>query len=69
MVEGLIEIAHNADVNRVARELKRLGALVYGPPRTGYVRIEIPGDHLTEVAGMRDILYVEAEDVLHGVGS
>ena len=69
VVEGLVEIAQNADLPRVTRELKRLGAHMFGPARPGYVRIEIPGHHLGEVAGVRDILYVEAEDVLHGVGS
>ena len=69
MVDGLVEIAQDADPGRVARDLKRLGAHLFGPPRTGYVRIAIPGDHLGEVAGVPHILYVEADEVLHGVSS
>jgi hypothetical protein len=70
VVEGLVEISRSADPRRVKRDLERAGAQVFGLSRnTGYVRVEIPGDHLDALTKVSDVLYVEAEDLLHGVGS
>lgn len=68
VVEGIAEITHNANVSRLLHELEVLGAHVFTPARNPtYIRFEIPGNHLEEVASVRDILYVEAEDVLFSV--
>jgi hypothetical protein len=69
-VEGIAEITQNANVSRLTHDLEVLGAHVFTPARNPtYIRFEIPANHLEEVANVRDVLYVEAEDAIFGVTS
>lgn len=70
VVEGLVQVARNADIPHLKRQLERLGAHVHVPARdAAYIRIDIPSESLNEVAAASDVLYVEAGELFAGVGS
>jgi hypothetical protein len=64
LVTSLVEIDHSADIRNVARQLRKAGAYIHGSPAantTGFIRVEVPADHLNAVAAVSDVVYIEAD--------
>lgn len=65
VVESLVEIVRSTDLRRISRTLRKFGANVYGAgaaSTTGFLRVEVPADHLDDLAQISDVLYIEADD-------
>jgi len=67
VVDSLVEVSRNSDLQRLARALRKAGAHeVYVSPlarTTGFIRVEVPADHLNALADVSDdVVYVEADD-------
>jgi hypothetical protein len=65
IVDSLVEVAGSADLRNVTRALRKVGAHVFASAiasTTGFIRVEVAADHLNAVAGVSDVIYVEADD-------
>ena len=70
IVDSLVGFTRTADLRRLSRDLRKAGAQeVYVSPlasTTGFIRVEVPADHLNALADVSDdVVYVEADDSLY----
>jgi hypothetical protein len=65
IIDTLVEVSRSANLDRLARALKKTGAHVYASraSTTGFIRVEVPANHLNDAAEVSDdVLYIETDD-------
>ena len=65
IVESVVEISRSTDLNRFERELESIGGRLHRRPRNfGVVAVDIAADHLDQLARLRNVRYVETDEMV-----